>query len=87
MGAVAIFLYAIIKTISLLFTKIIIPLIPFTMIVSIVIMIICVCIIISGVGGSLLFYVILFFYVKALLNYNPVLEAREQAAQMQQVSN
>lgn len=71
-------------------THIILPLIPFVLYLFIVVVILTICVVIAGVGGSMLFYVIVFFYVRALLSYNPVLEARkqaEQAAQMQQAPN
>lgn len=59
--------------------EIVLPLIPFTIYVLIIISILTICFVVAGVGGSLLFYIIIFFYVRALFAYNPVLEARQQA--------
>jgi hypothetical protein len=73
--------------ISIVFKQIVFPLLPIAVYGFVVIIILTICVVIAGVGGSMLFYVIVFFYIKALLDYNPVLEARrqaEQAAMMQQ---
>lgn len=67
--------------------KVVIPLIPIGIYGIIVVIILTFCMVISGVGGSLLFYVLMYFYVKALLTYNPVIAAREQALEAQQMAS
>jgi hypothetical protein len=73
--------------VGVLFTELIWPLIPATIYVFVVVIILAICSIIAGVGGSLLFYILIFFYVKALLSYNPILEARRQAVEAAQMEN
>lgn len=73
--------------ITIVFNKIVFPLLPVAVYGFVVVIILTICVVIAGVGGSFLFYLIVFLYVKALLDYNPVLEARrqaEEAAMMQQ---
>lgn len=65
--------------VSVTFKQLVIPLIPVVIYAFVVICVLSICLIIAGVGGSLLFYVIVFIYIKALFDYNPVLEARRQA--------
>ena len=75
----------IVQFISITFQKVVIPLIPIGFYGIIIVIILTFCMVISGVGGSLLFYVLMYFYVKALLSYNPITAAREQALQNQQM--
>jgi hypothetical protein len=65
--------------VSVTFKKLVFPLIPVVIYAFVVICVLSICLIISGVGGSLLFYVIVFLYIKALFDYNPILEAKQQA--------
>lgn len=76
------------QSIAITLKKIVVPLIPIGIYGMFVVMILTFCGVIAGVGGSLLFYVILFFYVRALINYNPaVAEAEAQAAEARQMNN
>jgi hypothetical protein len=79
-------LYAVGMFIQMIYEKVIAPLIPVTIYGFFVVLILTLCMVIAGLGGSLLFYIILFFYVKALLSYNPVLEARQQAVEAAQMN-
>lgn len=78
-SAIASFLGGIASFITITLQELVVPLIPMTIYAVVVIAILTVCLIIAGVGGSMLFYIILAFYVKALLSYNPVLEERAAA--------
>lgn len=73
--------------VSVTFKKLVFPLIPVIIYAFVVICVLTICVVISGVGGSMLFYVIIFFYVKALFDYNPVLEARRQAEEAAKMNN
>jgi hypothetical protein len=79
-------LHAVVIFIQTIYTKVIAPLIPITIYGFFVVLILTLCMVVAGLGGSLLFYIILFFYVKALFSYNPVLEARQQAMEGTQMN-
>jgi hypothetical protein len=83
---IASILYAVGMFIQMIFGKVIAPLIPVTIYGFFIVLILTLCMIVAGLGGSLLFYIILFFYVKALLSYNPVLDARKQAMEANQMN-
>lgn len=57
--------------IQFLFQKLLIPLTKISLITIILIIILTFCGSIAGLGGTLLFYIIIFFYIKALLSYRP----------------
>lgn len=71
--------------IAFIFKKVVIPAIPLAMYAIIIITVLTFCFIIAGVGGSFVFYVIIFFYIKALFDYNPVEEAKKKALAEQQM--
>lgn len=73
--------------VSVTFKELVFPLIPVVIYAFVVICVLTICLVISGVGGSMLFYVIVFFYIKALFDYNPILEAKRQAEEASMMNN